>query len=118
MNNLRYWFRYYFIRKKAPLSWIWWHNILRRDFDSVGMYPVSIAESGFPDCAISLNRGAPEDNHIEIVVYDASDKIVETIRIPLSYNSMNRVIEGFDKAFALSRKSIKEHNASLAKENE
>jgi hypothetical protein len=107
---LAYKFRYYFIRRKAPLSWIFWGEMLRRESSSSGMYQVSIAAAGQPDCAISLSRGAPKDNNIEICIYDNSDKLVDTVCIPLSYRSMGRVMDGFNKAFAVSRAQIRKEN--------
>lgn len=107
-TNLYYKFRYYFIRQKAPLSWIFWGEILRRESSSVGLYAVSIAAAGQNDCAISLSRGASKENYIEIVVYDVNNKLVDMVTIPLTYRSMGRVMRGFDKAFAISSKKIKE----------
>lgn len=97
-------FRYYFIRKKAPLSWIFWGEIMRRKSESVGMYDVSIAAVG--DCGISLSRGAPGNNNIEIVVYDREDEIVDIVLIPLGYRKMGRVMKGFDRAFSTSSKHV------------
>lgn len=114
---LYYKFRYYFIRKKAPLSWIFWGEIMRRESSSVGMYQISIAAANAPDCAILLSRGAPGENNIEINIYDGNDKLFETINIPLSYKSMGRVMKGFDRASSISRKKIKEEGATHAKAN-
>lgn len=107
-TTLYYKFRYYFIRQKAPLSWIFWGEIMRREHSSYGSYDVSIAARGEPDCALSFHRGAPKDNNIAIDVYDSNNKIVETVYIPLSYKNMGRVMAGFDKAFAVSAKKIRE----------
>lgn len=109
-TTLYYKFRYYFIRKKSPLSWIFWGEIMRRQSSSVGMYQVSIATAGAPDCAISLSRGAPGENNIEICVYDGDDKHVDTVYIPLSYGAMGRVQDGFHRASAISRKLIEEES--------
>lgn len=115
MNKLTNWFysttlyyklRYYFIRQKAPLSWIFWGEIMRREASSQGMYQISIALAGAPDCGICLNRGAPKDNSIEIRVYNSDEKLIDTVVIPLSYRDAGRVMAGFDKAGAISRKSI------------
>jgi hypothetical protein len=109
-TSLYYKFRYYFIRRKAPLSWIWWGEVMRRESSSQGMYQVSIAAVGQSDAAISLSRGAPGDNTIEITIYDGGDTAVETVRINLSYRDMGRVMKGFNEAFRISRKQIlKEH---------
>lgn len=117
MNRFKLWFyntaiyykfRYYFIRKKAPLSWILWGEIMRRESSSVGMYAVSIAVAGQPDCGISLSRGAPGDNNIEINIYDGNDKLIDTVLIPLTYRQMGRVMAGFNKAYSISRKKIEE----------
>ncbi|SRR5216117_2208641 len=112
-TQLYYKFRHYFIRKKSPLSWIFWGEIMRRESSSQGTYSVSIALAGQPDCAISLNRGAPKDNNIEICVYDSNDKLIDTVYIPLSYKSMGRVMRGFDKAFVVSAKKIREEYEEL-----
>lgn len=106
-QNIRHWYRYYFVRKKSPLSWIFWGDILRRQLSWQGSYQVSIAAAGEPDCAISLSKGAPHDNKVIIAVYDTNEKLVETVEIPLSYRSMVRVIDGFNKASAISRRTIK-----------
>lgn len=107
-TTLYYKFRYYFIRKKAPLSWMFWGDIMHRQSSSQGMYAVNVASAGDPDCAISLSRGAPGDNNIEICVYDAEDNLIDTVLIPLTYRQMGRVMSGFDKAFSVSRKKIRE----------
>lgn len=106
-TSLYYKFRYYFIRQKAPLSWIWWGEIMRRESSSIGSYQVSIAAVGEPDATISLSMGAPGDNNIEINIYDSEDKLVETVYIPLGYRHMKRVMGGFDKAFKISAHQIK-----------
>lgn len=106
-TSLYYKFRYYFIRKKAPLSWIFWGEVMRRESSSQGTYQISIAAVGEPDCVISLSRGSPGENNIEITIYSSSDKPIETVLIPLSYRSMGRVMRGFNKAFSISRKQIK-----------
>lgn len=107
-TNLYYKFRYYFIRQKAPLSWIFWGDILRRESSSVGLYGLRIATVGENDCAIALNRGAPKDNYIEIIIHDMNNKPFDVVTIPLSYRDMGRVMKGFDKASSISRKKIKE----------
>ena len=107
--NFRAWFRYYFIRKKSPISYIWWSDILKRDIRSVGMYQTSIAATT-PDCAIGLSSGAPSDNHMTICIYDSDDKLVDRVEIKLSYKSMRKIMNGYDRAFAISRAKIKEEN--------
>lgn len=112
-TTLYYKFRHYFIRKKSPLSWIFWGEIMRRESSTVGMYPISIAAVNSPDCAICLNRGAPGENSIEICIYDSTDSPAKSVRIPLSYKSMRRVMKGFDLAYAESFKIIKEELKEL-----
>lgn len=116
ISNIRYWFRYYFVRKKAPLSWIFWGQMLHRETVSQGMYPINIASASDPDCAIDISMGAPRDNRISICIYDAKGGLVETIQIPLSYRSMKRVFAGFDKASSVSRKIIKAEIAASQSE--
>jgi hypothetical protein len=111
MQKIRYWFRYYFIRKKAPLSYILWCHILRREVVYSGSYAVSIAAANAPDGSISLNQGAPGNNSIEIDLYDAYNKRFHTVKIELSYRSMKKVRAGFDEAFQVSRQKIREENS-------
>jgi len=110
MNRLYQWYRYYFVRKKAPLSWIWWHDVLRRNSTSVGMYDISLAALNQPDAGISLSCGAYGDNTIEITVYDGYRKPVEMVTINLSYRDAVRVMDGFERAFSISRRQIKKEN--------
>lgn len=112
-TSLYYKFRYYFIRKKAPLSWIFWGEIMRRESSSQGNYDVSIAAARAPDCTISLSRGAPGENNIEIHVYNSKNEFIETICIPLGYRGMERVMRGFNKASAVSRRTIREENSHV-----
>lgn len=106
-QTIRQWYRYYFVRKKSPLSYILWSDILNRDISSEGMYEVSLAWKDGPDAAISFSTGAPQDNHIEITVYAEGNKILETVYIQLSYRSMRKIREGFTKAATASRRQIK-----------
>ena len=110
-QKIRNWFRFYFIRQKSPLSYIWWKDILHRDTSSEGMYGICIATTT-PDCAISLSSGSPKENVMEICVYDSNNKLLETIKVKLPYRSKLKIKEGFNKAWAVSRASLKKEKAS------
>lgn len=111
LSSIRYRFSYYFVRKKSPLSYIWWRDILRREISSEGMYNVAIATVE-PDCAISLSSGAPSDNHMEICVYDTNNRLRHRVQIKLSYKSMKKIRAGFNEAQRESRKILKEEGVS------
>lgn len=117
LHRFRYLFRYYFIRKKSPLSYIWWCNVLRRDTSSEGLYALQLADSSTPDAALCLKTGAPKDNVMEIIVYDGDNTRLETVEVKLSYHSMKKIREGFHKATAISRQCIKEENLLTKGEN-
>ena len=97
MSNLYNWYRYYFIRKKSPLSYIWWSDILKRHIGSEGVYNISIATVE-PDCAISLSYGSPKDNKLTILVYDSNNKLRHKVDVKLSYRSMMKIKSGFREA--------------------
>ena len=109
ISNLKGTYRHYFVRKKSPISYIWWSNILRRDCMFSGSYSVAIATVE-PDCAISMQMGAPNDNKLTITVYDGDNQCVASVDIKLSYRSMKRIHKGFNEASAISRRVLKEES--------
>ena len=102
------WFRHYFIRRKSPLSYIWWSGILHRDISYEGVYDIAVATAEQPDCAISLSSGAPSDNYMNICVYDGNNNLSHKVRIKLSYKSMQKIKAGFREARKESMRIIKE----------
>ncbi len=44
--RLRWEYRYYFVRRKAPLSSILWHRVLGRRYNHSGVHPLSVAWIG------------------------------------------------------------------------
>lgn len=110
-SGFYYFYRFYFIRKKSPLSYIWWSNILKRDIGGQGSYQINIASATSPDGAIWISYGAPKDNHITITIYDSQNKKIAEVKIKLNYKSMKKLSDGFDKAFVISRKNIKKESS-------
>ena len=107
MSRIYDWYRYHFVRKKSPLSYIWWSDILKRNIGSEGVYNVSIATVQ-SDCAISLSYGAPDKNRFTILVYDAQDRLKHKVEVKLSYRSMMKIKSGFAEARRESLKILKE----------
>ncbi len=106
--SIRSWYRYWFVRKRSPLSYIWWCSVLRRAVESHGMYRINIASRDEPDCALQLSCGAPQDNCIVVCIYDEDNTLFDTVKIKLNYRDARRVIDGFSKAFAISRNKMRE----------
>lgn len=107
LRSIKPWFRHYFVRRKSPLSYIWWSDILKRDVSSEGVYNIALATVE-PDSAIILSSGAPRDNYLEICVYDSDNKLRHTVEVKLPYRHIKRVKSGFHQAFRLSREILKE----------
>lgn len=105
MSRIKDWFEYYFIRKKAPLSYILYSDILKREMSIQGVYGLELASKS--DCAITLNSGTPKENKISINIYDGK-KLIDTVDIRLSYRSMQKIKKGFNEAWAISNQAIKE----------
>lgn len=108
-STLYYKFRYYFIRHKAPISYIFWSEILRRENISQGNYSISLAWIDGPDASIWIER-KPRDSGMSITVQDSEGNSVDTVWIPLSYRTMGKIFNGFNKASSISYKNIKEEN--------
>lgn len=101
-------YRFYFVRKKSPLSYIWWQNILHRHVGFEGSYQVSIATVDEPDADISFSYGAPSDNYMSLKLYDNENNLYHKVKIPLSYRSMMKIQAGFNEASREIRKNIRE----------
>lgn len=101
-DRLRYEYRYYFVRRKAPLSSILWQRILRREYVSGGMFPMWIAWT-YCDGGLEVSYGAPGDNHLTIHIHDPDNTVVGTVVIPLTYRQAKKIDSGLRQAFRLSR---------------
>jgi len=102
MSRIKDWFNYYFVRKKSPLSYILWQDILRREVSTWGMFSISIAKTP-AECALSISMGAPKDCFIGIYNYDDENILKDTVEIKLPYRYMKRISNGFEKAHKISR---------------
>lgn len=107
MSKTRDYFRYYFIRKKSPISYIFWRDILKREMISSGLYNVNIATEIRPDCAITLETGTPKENMMSIHIFDKDDELIDTVDIKLSYRSVRRIHKGFREAYRISLENIR-----------
>lgn len=108
MSKIKDYFRYYFIRKKAPISYIFWQDILKRKMISSGLYNVNIATELRPDCGITLETGTPKENKMSIHIFDKDDELIDTVDIKLSYRTVRRIYKGFREAYKISLESIRE----------
>ena len=106
MSKIRDYLRYYFIRKKSPISYIFWRDILGRVMMSSGVYNICIASRKKPDCGITLDTGAPKENMMSIHVYDKDNKLIDTVDIKLSYRTVRRIYKGFREAYKMSLENI------------
>ncbi|MBF6496528.1 hypothetical protein OG935_06210 [Nocardia cyriacigeorgica] len=100
--RLQWEYRYYFVRRKAPLSSILWHRILGRRYTHSGVFPLSVAWID-PDAALSITCGAPGNNHLDIHVYDADRRPVDTVTVALSYRHAHAIDEALLRARRISR---------------
>ena len=94
-TRLYYLFRYYFIRKKSPLSYILWSNILKRDlsYSSGILTPFVPRKDERLRIETGINLGAPKDNKIEFDVYGIDGKHVKTFTAQLTYKDAKRIQE-------------------------
>ncbi len=96
MFNLRNKFRYYFIRKKSPLSYILWSDILRREmsYDSL---------PSDHNIIIRISTGAPKDNYLRINVHDEDGDFIGAASAKISYRDALRISKAASKAHGIDR---------------
>lgn len=93
-------FRHYFIRRKSPVSYILWSEILRRDLSYCSgiLTPFVPRSEDLLRIETSIESGAPRDNKIEFSVYDDDGKYIRSFQAKLTYRDSQRIRKAAEKA--------------------